>query len=210
MWSVQPDSRDAERTRLRRGRRGGGGSTKEELLDAARTAFIENGYEGATVRDIAGRAGVDPAMVRHWFGGKEELFTAAVSLPVDPARMLPRLLDGPTERLAERMLGMFLSVWDEAGGGEFAALVRSLSVRESAVRMLREFLTTALFGRLLRELGSDEPELRAALCGSQLVGLGMMRYVVRVEPLASAEHELVVASIAPNLQRYLTGPLRQE
>lgn len=180
------------------------------MLDAARAAFIENGYEGATVRGIASRAGVDPAMVRHWFGGKEGLFTAAVAIPIEPGKALPLLLDGPDEQLAERMLGMFLSVWDEAGGGEFTALIRSLSVRDSAVRMLREFLSTALFDRLLRELRSDEPELRATLCGSQVVGLGMMRYVLRMEPLASADHETVVATIAPNLQRYLTGSLRPD
>ncbi|SFD79064.1 transcriptional regulator, TetR family [Actinopolyspora alba] len=207
---MRSNSHDNEETRLRRGRRGGDRSTRGELLDAARAAFIENGYEGATVRGIASRAGVDPAMVRHWFGGKEGLFTAAVAIPIEPGKALPLLLDGPDEQLAERMLGMFLSVWDEAGGGEFTALIRSLSVRDSAVRMLREFLSTALFDRLLRELRSDEPELRATLCGSQVVGLGMMRYVLRMEPLASADHETVVATIAPNLQRYLTGSLRPD
>lgn len=191
----------------RRGRRGSGGETRAALLAAARAAFIEHGYSGATVRDIAGRAGVDPAMVRHWFGDKKGIFTAAVALPVDPDRVLPLLLDGPVERLAERMLRVFLSTWDSAGGGEFTALVRSLSTGEQAARLLREFLTTTLLEPLLHALGADRPELRAALCGSQLVGLGMMRYVVRLEPLDTTEHETIVTAVAPNLQHYLTGRL---
>lgn len=169
--------------------------------------FIEQGYNGATVRVIATRAGVDPAMVNHWFGGKEGLFTAAVSIPVNPSEIIPRLLEGDREQLAERMVRQFLTVWDEAGGGAFIALVRSIATHETAVTMLREFLTSVLFGRLTKALEMDRPELRAALCGTQIVGLGLVRYVVRLEPLASADHDTVVAAIAPNLQRYLTGNL---
>ncbi|GAA0520638.1 TetR family transcriptional regulator [Saccharopolyspora subtropica] len=191
----------------RRGRRRSGADTRAALLAAAREVFIEQGYTGATVRAIAGRAGVDPAMVNHWFGGKEGLFAAAVSIPVNPAEVIPQLLQGDPEQLAERMVRRFLSVWDEAGGGEFVALVRSLAVHDEAVAMLKEFVTTLLFGRLTEALGMDQPELRAALCGSQIVGLGMARYVVRLEPLASADHDTVVAAVAPNLQRYLTGDL---
>lgn len=190
-----------------RGRRPGGPDTKAALLAAARQTFIEHGYTGATVRDIAGRAGVDPAMVRHWFGGKEGLFTAAIAIPINPAEQVPKLLDGPPERLAERILRQFLTVWDTAGGGEFAALVRSVAVQEDAVRMLREFVTTVVFGKLVRSLDVDHPEMRAALCGTQLVGLGMMRYVVMTEPLASADHDTVIAAIAPGLQRFLTGDI---
>ncbi|GAA4830348.1 TetR/AcrR family transcriptional regulator [Saccharopolyspora rosea] len=191
----------------RRGRRRGGEDTRAALVAAAREVFIEQGYEGATVRAIAGRAGVDPAMVNHWFGGKEGLFTASVSIPVNPSELVPDLLAGDRERIAERMLRRFLTVWDQAGGGEFTALVLSIAAHDRAVVMLREFIQNVLFGRLTEELGMDQPDLRAALCGSQIVGLGMIRYVVRLEPLASADHDTVVAAIAPNLQRYLTGDL---
>ncbi|QUH00805.1 TetR/AcrR family transcriptional regulator [Saccharopolyspora erythraea] len=191
----------------RRGRRRSGEDTRAALVSAAREVFIEQGYDGATVRAIATRAGVDAAMVNHWFGGKAGLFTAAVSIPVNPAEVLPKILDGPRDRVAERMVRTFVTVWDREGGGAFAALVRSIATQETAVRMLREFITTVLFGGLVRELGMDRAELRASLCASQVVGLGMVRYVAALEPIASADAETVVAAVAPNLQRYLTGDL---
>jgi AcrR family transcriptional regulator len=191
----------------RRGRRRNGADTKAALLDAAREVFTEQGYESATVRTIAGRAGVDPAMVNHWFGGKEGLFTAAMHIPVNPAELVPQLLDGPPEELAERILRRFVSIWDGVGGGQFAALMRSVAGNEIAVSMLRDFVKNALFDRLLVELGSDRPDLRVALCATQVAGLGMARYVLHLEPLASADEDTIVTAIAPNLQRYLTGDL---
>lgn len=191
----------------RRGRRPGGQDTRAALVDAAREVFAEVGYNDATVRIIATRAGVDPAMVNHWFGGKEALFTVAVQIPVDPTTLIPELLAGDREHLAERILHRFLAVWDDVGGGSFAALVRSVASHSSAVRLLREFVATVVINRLIRELDMDRPDLRAALGASQIVGLGMMRYVVQLEPLASADHDTLVAAIAPNLQRYLTGDL---
>ena len=101
----------------RRGRRPGGTDTRAELLDAARVEFAQRGYEGATVRVIADRAGVDPAMVNHWFGGKEALFSEALQLPVNPAEVMTAILPGDPERLAERIVGQFLTVWDQTGGG---------------------------------------------------------------------------------------------
>ncbi|GAB3274367.1 TetR/AcrR family transcriptional regulator [Parasphingorhabdus pacifica] len=196
---------DDSREPKRRGRRPNGTDTRAMLLEAARTVFIEQGYDGATVRAIATKADVDPAMVNHWFGGKEGLFTAAISIPIDPAEVIPKLLDGSTDELAERIVRQFLTVWDTAGGDEFIALLRSVTSNETATAMLRDLVSRVLFGKLLATLRADEPELRAALCGSQIVGLGMMRYTIRLEPLASADRETVVTAIAPSLQRYLTG-----
>ncbi|KAA5831201.1 TetR family transcriptional regulator [Saccharopolyspora hirsuta] len=191
----------------RRGRRPSGADTKAALLAAAREVFTEQGYDAATVRAIAAQAGVDPAMVNHWFGGKAGLFSAAVHIPVNPDEIVPMLLTGDREHLAERLLRRFLAVWDNAEGGQFAALVRSIASNENAVAMLREFIQNVMFEKLIKALDVDQPDLRGALCGSQIVGLGMARYVVRLEPLASADHDTVVAAIAPNLQRYLTGDL---
>ncbi|HSL09332.1 MAG TPA: TetR family transcriptional regulator [Pseudonocardiaceae bacterium] len=190
-----------------RGRRPAGEDTRAALLDAARVEFTERGFDGATVRAIAQRAGVDPAMVNHWFGGKNALFVAVMEIPVNPDEIIPRLLDGPPEQLAERILRTFLSVWDADGGGALAALVRSVAGHEEAARMMREFVSRVILGRVVSTVAPDRPELRAALCGTQVVGLGMVRYVIRLEPLASADHDTVVAAIAPNLQRYLTGDL---
>ncbi|GAA2781619.1 TetR/AcrR family transcriptional regulator [Saccharopolyspora taberi] len=191
----------------RRGRRRSGEDTRAALVAAAREVFTEHGYSGATVRRIATRAGVDPAMVNHWFGGKEGLFSAAVSIPVNPSEIIPKLMEGDPQHLGERMVRQFVTVWDAQEGGAFMALMRGIATHEESVRILREFITSVVFGRMIKELGMNRPELRAALCGTQIVGLGMMRYVVRLEPLASADRETVVAAVAPNLQRYLTGDL---
>jgi AcrR family transcriptional regulator len=190
-----------------RGRRPAGENTRAALLDAARVEFTERGFDGATVRAIAQRAGVDAAMVNHWFGGKDGLFVAALEIPVDPTEVLSRILDGDPERTAERILHTFLSVWDANGGGALAALVRSVASHEEAARLMREFLGRVIFGRIVTAVAPDQPKLRAALCGTQMVGLAMVRYVIRLEPLASADPHMVVAAIAPNLQRYLTGVL---
>ncbi|WP_308259311.1 TetR family transcriptional regulator [Pseudonocardia sp. H11422] len=191
----------------RRGRRPAGEDTRSALLAAARVEFAERGFEGATVRRIADRAGVDAAMVNHWFGGKERLFTASLDLPMDPEAIFAEVLPGDPEQLGARIIAMFLQVWDATGGGPLAALIRSVAGHEEAARMMREFVSRVILGRFIGEVAPDRPELRAALCATQIIGLGMIRYVLRLEPLASADHETVVATIAPNLQRYLTGEI---
>jgi AcrR family transcriptional regulator len=191
----------------RRGRRPGGDNTRAQLLAAARAEFGERGYEGATVRAIADRAGVDPAMVNHFFGGKEGLFTSSLDLPVDIAAMINEVVPGDPERLAERIIGRFVQVWDATGGGQMVMLVRSIAAHEAAARMLREFISRVILARVVSQVAPDQYELRAALAGTQLVGLGMIRYVLKLEPLASADHATVITAIAPNLQRYLTGTI---
>ncbi|HET8641406.1 MAG TPA: TetR/AcrR family transcriptional regulator, partial [Pseudonocardiaceae bacterium] len=145
--------------------------------------------------------------VNHWFGSKEGLFAAATSIPVDPAALVDALAAGGPDGVGERIVRQFLTVWDTAGQGRLIALIRSVSSHEESARMLREFITKLVFGRLTERLGVDQPQLRAALCGSQIAGLGMVRYVLRLEPIASADHDLLAAAIGPTLQRYLTGPL---
>lgn len=147
-------------------------------------------------------------MVNHWFGGKEGLFVAALDLPVNPEVVLSRVLDGDPERTGERIVRTFVSVWDATGGGPFVALLRSVASHETAARMMREFVLEVMFRRLVDTLGPDQRALRAALCASQVVGLGMARYVVKLDPMASADADTLAAAIGPNLQRYLTGPLR--
>lgn len=192
----------------RRGRRPGGTDTRVQLLDAARIEFAERGYDGATVRRIAQRAGVDPAMVNHWFGGKDALFTASISVPIDPAQIREQVLAGGPERVGERIVTGFLQVWDATGGGPMTALIQSVAGHDDAAGLLREFLADVLIGPIVIAVAPDETALRASLAGSQMIGLGMARYVLKLEPLASADHPTVVAVMAPTLQRYLTGPLR--
>ncbi|WP_189054205.1 TetR/AcrR family transcriptional regulator [Longimycelium tulufanense] len=194
--------------RRRRGRRPAGEDTRTALLEAARAEFIAQGYDGATVRVIARRAGVDPAMVNHWFGGKQGLFAASViQLPITPDEIVRRLLDGPPETVGERMVRNFLAVWDATGGGQFTALVRSVTSMDLAAQALRDIFVQTVFGRVVAAVAPDQHELRATLCASQIIGLGMARYVVRLEPLASADVDTLVRTMAPNLQRYMSGEL---
>jgi len=199
----------AQEPAKRRGRRPGGTDTRTALIGAAREVFAELGYNDATVRAIAARAGVDAAMVNHWFGGKDGLFAEAVlKLPFKPADLVAGLLDGPVEALGERMVRTFLTTWDASGGGVFIALMRSVTSHEQAARMLREYFLENIFRRLADAVGQDEHmEFRASLVATQIVGLGMVRYVARFPPLATTDIETAVTAMAPTLQRYLTGPI---
>ncbi len=159
------------------------------------------------MRAIAARAGVDAAMVKHWFGGKEGLFAAAVEVPIDPVVLVREVTDGDRADVGARLVRRFLTVWDATGGAPLATLIRSVAAHETAARMLREFITRVVVARIAEAVAPDRPDLRATLAGSQLIGLGMARYVVRVEPIASTDREVLVAAVGPTLQRYLTEPL---
>ena len=190
----------------RRGRRPAGQETRTALLEAARAVFAESGYDGATVRAIATKAGVDAAMVSHWFGSKEGLFGQAVlDLPFDPTEIIDSVLDGPREELGERIVRTFVTRWDGAGGEVFTALIRSITTNEVALSALRDVLVKHMLTTVAKTTNGDRPELRAALCGTQIVGLGVVRYIGVIEPIASADIDTLAATIAPTLQRYLTG-----
>src|SRR5437763_747629 len=194
----------------RTGRRPGNQDTREAILAAAREAFAERGYDRASIRAIATRAGVDPALVHHYFGTKDQLFLATVNAPIDPGDILPKVLAGDRDELPERLIRTFLTVWDHPVTGSAAvALVRSGLQHDWSARMLREFLTTRVIRRVIAHLELDPAEaaLRGSLVATQMIGLVMIRYVLKVEPLASAPPEIVVAAVAPNLHRYLFEPL---
>ena len=192
----------------RTGRRPGVSGTREAILDAARRAFAEHGYHHATIRMVAELAGVDPALVHHYFKTKQGLFVAAVQLPVNPVEQLTAVLADDPDKAGERMAEVFLSIWDHAADrSPLLALVRSAVGDEDAAAMLREFITDEVLGQIAQRLGSPDARLRATLVGSQVIGLAMARYIVKVEPLASAPAAQVVAAIGPTLQRYLTGDI---
>src|SRR3954471_7295709 len=189
------------------GRRPGNPDTREAVLAAARAAFAERGFDGATIRGIAAAAGVDPALVHHYFGNKDKLFLAAVDAPADPGEFRPEVLAGGPDELGRNLLRMFLRVWDGPMRPAGLALVRSAVGSEWTARLLREFLVARVLRRVMGtlDLTDAERDARGSLVASQLVGLVMTRYVLRIEPLASAGADELVEAIAPTLQRYLTG-----
>ncbi|HEY3259228.1 MAG TPA: TetR family transcriptional regulator [Pseudonocardiaceae bacterium] len=196
-------------TTIRRmGRRPGSSGSRDAVLDAARVRFAEQGYDGATIRGIAANAGVDPALVHHFFGTKERLFVAAMHLPLEPAKLIPELLAPGLDGLGERLARHFLRLMRELGeANPMIALIRSAAAHPDAARMLREFYTRAVLERLAAELETSRPRLRAALCAAQMIGLGVATFIIGLRPLVEADDETMVAALAPALQHYLTGDL---
>jgi AcrR family transcriptional regulator len=189
------------------GRRPGPSRTRQTILEVARNEFAQRGFDNATVRQIASRAGVDPAMIAHHFGSKQQLFLAALEVPFDPADEIAQVVDGPREELAARLLTRFLHVWDSPLGAGAIAAVRTAVQRDDTAALIRDLALSRALRPLMATMdGTPEERLwRANLAASQIVGLIFTRYVVRLEPLASASHPEVVGSIAPTVQRYLTG-----
>src|SRR5829696_6967584 len=180
----------------RTGRRPGASGTRGAILDAARRAFAEQGYQRATIRGVAELAGVDPALVHHYFGTKQELFVAAVRLPVNPVEQLAAVLAADPDQVGQRLVEAFLSIWDHAADqSPLLALIRSAVADEQAAALLREFITEEVLGPIAARLGSPDARLRATLVG----------YIIRVEPLASTPSAEVAAAVGPTVQRYLTG-----
>ncbi|PPK98705.1 AcrR family transcriptional regulator [Kineococcus xinjiangensis] len=194
----------------RSGRRPGDPSrTREQILTAAREAFAEGGYDATSMRRIAATAGVDPALLHHHFGSKERLFLAAVRAPADPAELMPAVAAGGPDGAGERLVTTFLGVWDSPAGAGAAALLRTAAANPLVARLVREFLLARVLRPLLADLGvpATERDVRASLVASQLMGLAVTRYVIGLEPLASAPAAAVVAAVGPTLQRYLAGDL---
>ncbi len=191
-----------------RGRRRGSADTRGRILEAARASFAERGFDGATMRDVAARAGVDAALVHHYFGSKQQLFVAAMELPIDFAAEVPRLLDGPASRIGERFTGFVLDLWDRPEVRPLLlGLVRSATTDPVAGAMMRRLLEEGPLLAIAAALDRPDARLRASLAGSQFIGLLLARYVVGVEPLASAEREAVVTAVGPTIQRYLVGDI---
>ena len=194
-------------TSNRRGRRPGRPDTKAAILAAAREGFAAAGFGGTTIRAIATEAGVDAALVHHYFGSKDDLFVAALALPVDPREVIGAAVAGPAEEAAEKLIRTFLSVWDDPGfQPALLATVRRI-LEPGGDKLIREGFLPVVLIPVGEQLGLDRPGLRMPLVASQVIGLILARYVVRVEPIASLDTERLVSIYAPTIQRYLTGDL---
>ncbi|WP_024442904.1 MULTISPECIES: TetR/AcrR family transcriptional regulator [unclassified Mycobacterium] len=192
----------------RPGRPSGGSDNREKILSAARELFARNGFANTSIRAVAAAAGVDAALVHHYHGTKQQLFAAAVELPIDPMAVLGPLRETPVERLGRTLPELLLPLWDsQAGTGVIAAMRSMLTGTE--VPLARSFFRDIVIAELAPRI--DEPSgtgvLRAEFAASQLMGVVVARYIVGLEPIASLPAREVVAMIAPTLQRYLTGEL---
>lgn len=188
-----------------RGRRAGGGDTRAEILEFARELFAAKGYDGTSVRAVAREAGVDPALVHHYFAGKAALFAEVIGVPRDIEDKIAAAVAGPVDGAGERIVRTFLRVWDSPEGRtRFRAMVGAVATHEEAARMLQDFVGRTVLAHL-GEVAGGARELALASVGAQLVGMGMLRYVVELPAMVEAEPEEIVALIAPNVQRLLVG-----
>ncbi len=182
------------------------GGTRQRILAAATEEFGALGYDGATIRGIAARAGVDSALVHHYFGTKADLFTEVVDAPMRPDIDVPALLVGPRDELGAALVRYVLETWERPEVRKRGtALLRAAIGNRLTTPLLSGFLARELVARVSAALDAPDAELRASLVASQLGGLILARYVLKLPPLAEASVDDVVALVAPNVQRYLTG-----
>jgi AcrR family transcriptional regulator len=198
----------ADSARKKPGRPAGSSNTRERILDCARDLFARNGITNTSIRAVAAAADVDSALVHHYFGTKQKLFAAAVHIPIDPMDVIGPLREVPIEELGHRIPSILLALWDSEIGAGFIATLRSI-LAGSEVNLFRTFIQDVI----AVEVGArvDDPpgsgSIRIQFVASQLVGVVMARYILQLEPFASLPAQQIADTIAPNLQRYLTGNL---
>lgn len=190
----------------RRGPRPAGSGTREAIIEAAREQFGDLGYQGTTLRGVGKAAGVDPRLVLHYFGSKQELFMQSVRLPVEPELLVARLFEPGPGSIGERAAGLLISVLDDLESQRaLVGIIRAAASEPEAAALIRELLTKRLLTPLAEHIGATRPELRASLIASQVVGLAMARHVVGIEPLATVSREQLAAAVAPVFDHYLTA-----
>lgn len=194
---------------LRRGRRSGGSDSRELILATARRLFAEHGFDGTSLRQVAREAEMDPAMVHHFFKGKDELFAQSIELPADPDEVLAGVESLDPAQRSEAIVRAVLRLWESPAQHGLVAFARGTIGSKAKTALLRDMVSRTILARITAGLpGSPaEVKMRGNLVATQVVGLMLMRYVVRLEPLASAAQDEVVRLVAPNVQRYLTGEL---
>lgn len=194
--------------RKRRGRPPGSSDTRDRILACARDLFARNGIHKTSIRAVAAAAGVDAALVHHYYGTKEQLFAAAVRIPIDPMDVIGPLREVPVDELGHKLPSLLLPLWDSEMGAGIIATLRSIFAG-SEVNLFRSFVEEVI----AVEVGArvDNPPgsgiVRIQFVASQLVGVMVARYIIGLEPFASLPVQQIAETIAPNLQRYLTGEL---
>ena len=194
--------------RRRPGRPPGTSDTREQILVSARELFARNGFDRTSIRSIAAEAGVDAALVHHYFGTKAHLFAAAIRAPIDPMDIIGPLREVPVERLGYVLPTLLLPIWDSEMGKGFIATLRSL-LAGAEVSLIRSFIQEVITAEISPRVDSPPGtgRIRVQYVASQLVGVVMARYILELEPFTSLPVDEIAATIGPNLQRYLTGEL---
>ncbi|TDO62392.1 TetR family transcriptional regulator [Kribbella sp. VKM Ac-2571] len=188
------------------GRRPGGPDTRGEIVQAARESFADKGFAATSIRAVARQAGVDAALVHHYFDSKDELFIEAMAIPIDPRLIAAQILDGPLEEIGRRIATAFLGVWESPDGQQrMKALFRSVVTSDEVARMMREGITKMIIQPISQVLDVPDARLRVGLVATQLVGAAIVRYLVGLEPIASIDIETLIDRLAPVLQLHLTG-----
>jgi len=191
------------------GRRPGHADTRGEIVEAAKRVFAAKGYDGASLRAVAREAGVDPALVHHYFDGKADLFVAAMALPFDPRSVAEHTAGSPPASVGALIIEGFLTMWDraEGTGSSFAACVAGMAASPSVADAMREFVAERVRGNTPVKEGDDDSPTRHALVSSQLMGLAFTRYIMRVPPISTATPEEIGRRAGPTLDRYISGPI---
>ncbi|MEU9191110.1 TetR family transcriptional regulator [Streptomyces sp. NPDC048484] len=183
-------------------------AARDRILAAAREEFAERGFEKTSMRGIAKAADVDSALVHHYFGTKEQVFEASIEVAIGPLLSAPgAIAEGPLDGVGERLARFFFGAWENpATRKALLAIVRSAVNNEIAAGVFRRLISAQLLRRIAGQLDLPDAELRAELAAAQLVGIAMLRYVIKVEPLASADPEQIINRVSPVIQSHLTAP----
>lgn len=197
---------DSVPTRRRGRRRSSDLNARTQIVNAASKEFLAHGYDAVSIRAIARRAGVDAALVHHYFEDKAQLFAETMRAPIRPDQIVREVFSGPLDSIGVNLVTLVLTKMESGTSAErVISLIRTALGHDFAATMLRQFLTKEVFAKIADELGEDDGDLRATAVASQIVGLFMVRYGVRAEPLASASIEEVARRIGPVVQWHLTG-----
>jgi AcrR family transcriptional regulator len=191
----------------RSGRRSGFSGTRQDIIRAAQKIFAERGFQGTTMRAIAREAKVDTALIHHFFVSKAGVFSAAIGDEIHSEQMVEAVL-GQGLAGGGEVIRSFLALWDSPKSRDpMLAVVRSSVTYDDAASLIGDFVTKQVIGNIVKMADVSHSELRTTLIASQIIGLLMVRYVLKLEPLASATPEVVAKLLGPSIDQYLTGDL---
>jgi AcrR family transcriptional regulator len=187
------------------GRPRGKTDTRNVILAAARHLFADAGYDKTSVRDVATAAGVDPAMIRHYFGNKAELFRATMGWPFEPAEIAARVTGGGRGEIGARLTRVFFEAWEQPNSrAPLLAILRGAATHDESANLVRQFIQGQVYSQIATAIAEPDAELRIDLAMAQLLGIAYLRHILRVEPVASTPVEDLIQRVAPAITRHLT------